>query len=139
VDPALITLEVTETELIRDTERAQTSIRALRERGLRVVVDDYGAGHAALGYLYDFHLDGIKIDKRYVKDILNSERAHAIVQSTIQMAHSLGLKVVAEGVEDAQTLQELGRLGCDRAQGYHYARPMPLHELQIWLNHQEAA
>jgi EAL domain-containing protein (putative c-di-GMP-specific phosphodiesterase class I) len=94
--------------------------------GFRLSIDDFGTGEASLAYLADLPSDELKLDRRFVSRILDSERDRVIVASTIGLAHSLGQKVVAEGIEDHETYQMLRKLGCDYAQGFYLGRPQPL-------------
>jgi diguanylate cyclase len=126
-------LEITETAFVADPERAGRSLRQLAAAGVRISLDDFGIGQTSLGYLSTLPLHEVKIDKSFVMDML-SDRSHAaIVRSVIDLAHNLGFQVVAEGVETEQILAELTVLGCDIAQGYLLARPMPPGLLPAWL------
>jgi diguanylate cyclase (GGDEF)-like protein len=125
-------LEITESALMEEPELARQTLLHLREAGYSLYVDDYGTGYSSLAYLKRLPLDAIKIDRSLLKGIDGDRDALLIVRSTIHMAHDLGLKVVAEGVEDETTLARLAELGCDTAQGYLFARPMPLEELLAW-------
>ena len=93
--------------------------------GLRIAVDDYGTGYCALAYLRDLPIDELKIDRSFIANVTTDPRSAAIVRSTVELAHALGLKVVAEGVEDQEALDALAGVGCDYAQGYHFSRPLP--------------
>jgi EAL domain-containing protein (putative c-di-GMP-specific phosphodiesterase class I) len=126
-------VEITETGLIGDIGGVVTVLNQLRSLGVRVAVDDFGAGQSALGYLKQLPVDLLKIDKSFVQDLLRSPRDAALVRSTIELAHSLELDVVAEGVEDQATLERLAALGCDLAQGYYVSRPLPPERLLAWL------
>jgi len=117
-------LEITETGLINDLERAREVIATLRRAGIRCAIDDFGAGYGSMMYLNKFEVDEIKLDRSYVCHMLDNPRDRSIVTSAIGLAHSLGLKVTAEGVEDIATLQALGSMGCDTAQGYVIAQPL---------------
>ena len=99
--------------------------RALRGLGLRIAVDDYGTGYCALAYLRDLPIDELKIDRSFIAHVTADPRSAAIVRSTIELAHALDLKVVAEGVEHQEALDALAAFGCDFAQGYHFSRPLP--------------
>jgi diguanylate cyclase (GGDEF)-like protein len=125
----MLILEVTETDVMRDTEAVLRSIDLLRRRGIRISLDDFGTGHASLTYLQRMAPDELKIDRSFVTNLLHSASDQAIVRTSIQLAHDLGATVTAEGVEDARTLEWLAAAGCDVAQGFAIAKPMALSEL----------
>jgi len=125
VPPHALTLEVTESALMRDVVRAQAVLAQLRDAGIAISIDDFGTGYSSMAYLQRLPADELKIDRSFVADIAGSERARHLVRSMVDLGHHLGLEVVAEGVEDAATLALLRELGCDRAQGYGIGRPMP--------------
>jgi EAL domain-containing protein (putative c-di-GMP-specific phosphodiesterase class I) len=126
-----LTLEITETAEIDDNAMAEQVLRALHQLGVAIAVDDFGTGHSSLVRLARFPIAELKIDRSFVQEMLDSEQP--IVATAIQLAHSLGLRVVAEGVEDVQTLDALRGHGCDLAQGYHISRPLPAAEFAAWL------
>ena len=128
----LIEFEVTETALMRDPERAQAAIQALSELGVRVAIDDFGTGYSSMTYLRKLAVAKIKIDKSFVMDMGVSRNDSVIVRSIIDLGHSLGLKVVGEGVETAEAMAVLASLGCDYAQGFHLARPMDAQAFDAW-------
>jgi diguanylate cyclase (GGDEF)-like protein len=138
VDAALLTIEVTESTLIADPRRALRVLQELRQIGVRMAIDDFGTGYSSLSYLQRLRPDDLKVDKSFVTDMLTDENDAVIVRSIIELAHGLGLTVVAEGVEDGATLSMLAALHCDRAQGFHVARPMPEPQLLAWLNARRA-
>jgi EAL domain-containing protein (putative c-di-GMP-specific phosphodiesterase class I) len=105
----------------------------LRGIGVRVAVDDFGTGHASLTYLKQLAIDELKIDKSFITNYALDHSDGIIVRSTVDLAHNLGLWVVAEGVEDPATLEGLRLIGCDTAQGYHVSRPMPTREFERWF------
>jgi EAL domain-containing protein (putative c-di-GMP-specific phosphodiesterase class I) len=105
----------------------------LRDRGVRIAVDDFGTGYSSLAYLRELPIDELKLDRSFVMPMAEDPRAAALVLSTIGLAHSLGLRLVAEGVEDVTALELLRRNGCDEAQGYHLSRPLPAVDLDRWL------
>jgi EAL domain-containing protein (putative c-di-GMP-specific phosphodiesterase class I) len=108
-----------------DPERSNRTLRALNARGIKLSVDDFGTGHCSLAYLRDLPVQELKLDRSFVRDIAVHERDAAIVRSTIDLAHSLGLTLVAEGVEDVAAAALLREMGCDVAQGYYFGRPQP--------------
>jgi EAL domain-containing protein (putative c-di-GMP-specific phosphodiesterase class I) len=124
-------LEVTETTMLADRERSRQVIRQLHEMGLVVSVDDFGTGLSSLAYLSELAVSELKIDHALIRRLTseNDGRNRAIVRATTDLGHSLGLRVVAEGVEDAETYEQLVSLGCDLAQGYLMCRPLPADQL----------
>jgi diguanylate cyclase len=118
-------LEITESVIMFDPQRARTVLEALRLHGCRIALDDYGTGYSALAYLRDLPVDELKLDRSFVAGISTDPRSAAIVRSTIELAHALGLKVVAEGIEDQVTLDAVASFDCDYAQGFHFSRPIP--------------
>ena len=133
VPPDRLCLEITETTLMADPLRARQILCALHDHGVRVAVDDYGTGYSSLAYLRDLAVHELKLDRGFIGNVRVDDRASAIVRSTVDLAHSLGLSLVAEGVEDEETAQLIATFGCDVAQGYLYSRPLPPHELEAWL------
>ena len=127
--PSNLALEVTENAIIRTPATAISVLTALREHGIRLSIDDYGTGQSTLSYLKQLPVHELKIDKSFVSSICASSSDEIMVRSTIDMAHDLGLQVVAEGVEDAATFQLLSAMGCDFIQGYLVGRPMPFDAL----------
>jgi diguanylate cyclase (GGDEF)-like protein len=118
-------LEITESMLMHDPQRAGETLERLAAIGVGLSVDDFGTGYSSLAHLKRLPVDTIKIDKSFVLDMADDEADEAIVRSTIELAHNLGLRVVAEGVESAEAWMRLAALGCDLAQGFHLARPLP--------------
>jgi diguanylate cyclase (GGDEF)-like protein len=131
--PACLELEITESMLMHDPERAAVTLERLAAIGVGLSVDDFGTGYSSLAHLKRLPVDTIKIDKSFVLDMAHDEADEAIVRSTIELAHNLGLRVVAEGVESAAAWLRLGALGCDLAQGFHLARPLPANGLLALL------
>jgi diguanylate cyclase (GGDEF)-like protein len=123
--PAMLELEITENDMMADPERARRVLGELRLLGVRIAIDDYGTGYSSLAYLRGLPVDVLKIDKSFVMDLAASPDNQSIVRSTVELGHNLGLTVVAEGVEDADSLELLRHYGCDRAQGFHLGHPMP--------------
>jgi diguanylate cyclase (GGDEF)-like protein len=133
VEPHRLTLEVTESGVMTDPHLAMGVLASLRAIGVRLAVDDFGTGNASLTYLKQMAIDELKIDKSFITHYADDQNDEIIVRSTVDLAHSLGLWVVAEGVEDRGTLDDLRRIGCDTAQGYHLSRPMTASELERWV------
>jgi len=133
VDPQAVTLEVTETTMMTDSARARLVLNSLDELGVSLAIDDFGTGYSSLAYLSNLPVDVVKIDRTFVMDMAVDERLAKIVTSTTALAHSLGLTVVAEGVENRGTWDLLQEAGCDVAQGYYLGRPMPFTDLSAWL------
>jgi diguanylate cyclase (GGDEF)-like protein len=127
--PKLLRIEITEGVLISHMEAAKSTIRQLRQLGVEVVLDDFGTGYSSLSYLQNLDLDGMKIDRSFMKDLGRRPLATQIMRSVIDLGHSLGLKVVAEGVENDWQARLLRMLQCDYLQGYYLGTPMPLVEL----------
>jgi diguanylate cyclase (GGDEF)-like protein len=125
IHPSLIELEITESHLMQDPDHAIRVMRALRETGIKVAVDDFGTGYSSLAYLTRFPVSALKIDRSFVAGIERENGDAAIVRTIIEMARTLAFTVVAEGVENAEQVAYLRRFGCDQAQGYFFARPMP--------------
>jgi diguanylate cyclase (GGDEF)-like protein len=136
VPPSAIVLEVTESVLLSDPERSLATVAALAALGTTVSIDDFGTGYASLTYLRELPVAELKLDRSFTADLLTDARVAAIIASTIGLAHQLGLRVVAEGVEDRATLRDLRQLGCDESQGYLHSRPLPAAELEVWLRAQ---
>lgn len=126
-------LEVTETAAMENPQLAMRSLERYRAAGVSVAIDDYGSGFSSLAYLKDIPATELKIDKAFVLDIADSKRNSLLVRSTIDLGHSLGMQVTAEGVETATALSLLALMGCDAAQGYFIGRPMPIDHLMDFL------
>jgi diguanylate cyclase (GGDEF)-like protein len=131
--PAALTLELVEDTLMSDPERGRTVLGQLRALGVRTSIDDYGTGYSSLAYLRRLPADELKLDRSLIAEVDSDPAAAAIVRHTVALAHDLGLSLVAEGIEDAGTARALARLGCDVAQGYAFARPMPVADFRRWL------
>jgi len=133
VPPGALQLEITEDFLMADRDRARSILTRLRDGGVQISIDDYGTGYSSLSYLRELPIDELKLDQSFVLPMADDPRAAALVASTIALAHSLGLRMVAEGVETDVAYAELKRLGCDQAQGYLVSRPVPADTLDHWL------
>ena len=133
VDGSRFELELTEWMLVDDLDNTTYRIQALRGLGLAFAIDDFGTGYSSLAYLRKLPLDQVKIDRSFVRELPQRSEDLHIVEAIISMAHSLGFKVVAEGVEDAETLEILRLRGCDRFQGYHLCRPVDPERFEVLL------
>jgi EAL domain-containing protein (putative c-di-GMP-specific phosphodiesterase class I) len=136
VPPAMLTVEITESAMMRDPEQAQLVMQALAGLGVRLAVDDYGTGYSSLEYLLKLPIHEIKLDRAFCSNIVTELRATAIVRSTVDLTHALGLRMVAEGVENAGTLFVLRELGCDMVQGWLLGRPMSAQAFEVLLAQQ---
>lgn len=126
-------LEITEDFLMSDRVRSRAVLTQLRDVGVQIAVDDFGIGYSSLSYLRDLPIDELKLDRSFVLPMADDARAAALVASTVDLAHSLGLRMVAEGVEDAAAYDALARYGCDVAQGFFMSRPVPAADLDAWF------
>ncbi len=134
IEPACLTLELTESAVMTDTKKAFDSLSKLDKMGVKLAIDDFGTGYSSLDYLKRLPVDELKIDRSFVIDMATSKNDAAIVRSTIDLAHNLGLNVVAEGVEDQNSLDLLEKMGCDTMQGYFTCRPLPANEISEYLS-----
>jgi EAL domain-containing protein (putative c-di-GMP-specific phosphodiesterase class I) len=131
VPARLLGLEITETTIMEDPERALEVLTRLADAGIRLSIDDFGTGYSSLAYLKVLPVHELKIDRVFVAALTTSERDRVIVDSTVALGARLGLEVVAEGVEDEPTLAALAALGCQQAQGYYFSRPVPAEMLRL--------
>jgi diguanylate cyclase (GGDEF)-like protein len=134
-----IEIEITETALMQDPQRAMAALQRLYDAGVRIYIDDFGTGFSSLGYLKKLPIHGIKIDKSFVIDLEQNADSEAIVRSTISLAHNLGLKIVAEGVESQQIWERLTTYKCDDAQGYHFSKPLPADRFEMMVGKPDTA
>ena len=134
VDGASLTIEITETAIIADHENAASILTDLHRLGIELSIDDFGTGYFSLSQLRDLPIDEIKIDRSFVSSMSSEDKDAFIVRSTIALGRDLGMRVVAEGVEDSSTLQELRWLGCDYAQGFLMSRPLDGDQVTTWLH-----
>jgi len=139
IDPGRLSVEITETALMTDPERAAVVLQDLRQAGIGISIDDFGTGQTSLSYLSALPIDEIKIDCSFIADMTVSTGHRAIVRSIVDLGHNLGLHVVGEGVETEEVASALTATGCDVAQGFLYARPMPAKELSDWLAFREVS
>lgn len=133
VPAALLELEITESTIMVDPKRAMEVLRRLHTMGIALSIDDFGTGYSSLAYLKELPVNELKIDRTFVANMASNRGDAFIVRSTIDLAHNLRLQVVAEGVEDEHTMNELAELGCNIAQGFHISRPVPPKEFAEWL------
>ncbi|MGQ0805167.1 MAG: putative bifunctional diguanylate cyclase/phosphodiesterase [Actinomycetota bacterium] len=137
VDAHRLQLEITERTALAERDRTGRTLHRLRDRGIRVAIDDFGTGYSSLSYLRHFPVDVLKLDKSFVDGIGTLESGAAIVEAVITMGHALGMRITAEGVERAEQVTELRALGCDAAQGFHFARPVAPHALAELLDEED--
>ena len=123
---------MTESVLIGHEDAALHTIEQLKALGVRLSIDDFGTGYSGLSYLHRFRVDRIKIDRSFIARLGQHAEQQAIVRAIVQMATHLGLHTMAEGVENAETVARLADIGCDEAQGFHYARPLPAAMVEPW-------
>ncbi|HUW28250.1 MAG TPA: EAL domain-containing protein [Sulfuriferula sp.] len=133
LDPRLLELEMTESILIQEAENILATVNRLKSLGVKLSIDDFGTGYSSLAYLKRFNVDKLKIDQSFVRDMVDNPNDAAIVRAIIQMAHSLNLRTLAEGVEDEHMVAPLRLLHCDEVQGYFFAHPMPADEFPRYL------
>jgi EAL domain-containing protein (putative c-di-GMP-specific phosphodiesterase class I) len=126
-------LEITESLLMQDVNESIRKLRELRDHGIRIALDDFGTGYSSLAYLSKLPLDSVKIDRAFIQGVTECAEDASVVASIISLAHTLGLKVVAEGVESESQAALLRELRCDQVQGFLFGRPMPAEDLEKWL------
>jgi EAL domain-containing protein (putative c-di-GMP-specific phosphodiesterase class I) len=131
--PSSIEIEITESAIMFDPEGALMSLESLVDYGVRLSLDDFGTGYSSLSYLQRLPVTAVKIDKSFVEPLLSDDTARAIVHSVVELAHSLGLSVIAEGVDSAPVMEQLTALGCDGLQGFYVASPMGPALLESWI------
>ncbi len=135
--PEWLTLEVTEGAIMTNPARAKLTLTKLRETGVKISIDDFGTGYSSLAYLRDLPADEVKIDRLFVKDMTFSEKNACIVRSVIDLGRNLGLQVVAEGAEDAATVDMLASMGCNSIQGYYFSAPLPSTQFAEWFSQKQ--
>jgi predicted signal transduction protein with EAL and GGDEF domain len=133
LDPAFLELELTESAAIADMDTTRVTLHALNRLGIRLAIDDFGAGYAGLGYLRDCKVDALKIDRSFVAGLGTSAEDAAMIRAVLDVAGSLGLDVTAEGIESQEQLEQLRTMGCTRGQGYIFSRPLPAEEVPTHL------
>ncbi len=129
----LLDLEITETIIMTDPARARRVLTELADMGVTLSIDDFGTGYSSLAYLRDLPVQQLKIDRTFVQDMTGDSDDEVIVRAVVDLARNLGVRTIAEGVEDLATWEQLRRLGCDSAQGYFLSRPMPPEEFWAWV------
>lgn len=134
VDPAMLKIEITESVLIEDFDRAIDVLRQIRQMGIQLSIDDFGTGYSSLAYLSKLPCEEIKIDRSFIQNILTCRDDECLIQSIIAMAKALNRNIVAEGVETAEQLEKLTTFGCDLIQGYYISRPIPLDEFSEFIS-----
>ncbi len=135
LDPKYLMLEITEQALFHDFGLATVVLQCLRDLGIRISVDDFGTGHSSMARIRNLPVDELKIDKSFVTELPDNRKDVAIVRATIELAHNLGIEVLAEGVESRPAMRWLANMGCERAQGFLISRPMPAETFSQWVNH----
>ena len=133
VGPEMLTLEITESTIMEDVGRSILVLECLRDIGVRISIDDFGTGHSSLAQLKNMPVHELKIDKAFIVNICRDTQDESIVRATVELAHSLGLDVVAEGVEDEDTMRRVTSLGCNVAQGYFLSKPAPATDMTEWI------
>ena len=136
--PKELRIELTETVIIQNMAAVSESVHQLRELGAGVALDDFGTGYAGLDYLQTLPFTCLKIDRTFVQQIHQSDRSVHIIRAALELARSMGLSTIAEGIEDAATGERLAAMGCSHAQGYYYARPMAKAQIAAWATAQQA-
>ncbi|HAP75393.1 MAG TPA: hypothetical protein DCR14_04860, partial [Acidimicrobiaceae bacterium] len=139
IDPSLLDLEITETHLVADVARAGAVVDDLRQQGVHVAIDDFGTGYSSMGYLHRLTVDTLKIDRVFVAGMCDDRLDRSIVELLLRLGDSLGMHVVAEGVDSQEKLDALREMGCHLAQGFHIARPMPVADATTWLRDRSIA
>jgi EAL domain-containing protein (putative c-di-GMP-specific phosphodiesterase class I) len=131
IAPCLLELELTESMIMRDPLAAAATMQELKALGVHLALDDFGTGYSSLNYLRRFPVDSLKIDRSFISDVASDASAAAVATSIVAIANSLGLQVVAEGVETREQLAFLRNCGCDSLQGYYFSRPVPTEEFAV--------
>jgi diguanylate cyclase (GGDEF)-like protein/PAS domain S-box-containing protein len=133
VDPKWLEIELTESSLMENTSHTISSLKAVKELGIKISIDDFGTGYSSLAYLRRFPIDKLKIDIAFVREVVTNPQDAAIARTIIELAHSLNLHVIAEGVETREQLAILAEHHCDQVQGYLFSRPLPVDQLEVFL------
>ena len=134
VKPEMMCMEITESALMEDPLKAKRTVEELHRLGVSISIDDYGTGYSSLAYVKNLPVNELKIDREFIKNMINNKQDIAIVRSTIELGHNLGLKVVAEGIEREEEMQMLKEFGCDQAQGYLISKALTASDMQKWIS-----
>ena len=134
LDPACLELEITESSLVHDTKNFIKTLHELKALGVKLAIDDFGTGYSSMAYLKDFPVDRLKIDQVFVSHLETEPSNIAILKAIIALGHSLGMKVIAEGVETAYQQAFLHGIGCDELQGYYFSKPLPMKVLEMFIH-----
>jgi EAL domain-containing protein (putative c-di-GMP-specific phosphodiesterase class I) len=137
LDAEKLTLEITESSIMQNVRHAISVLECLRDIGVKISMDDFGTGHSSLAQLRDIPLHELKIDKSFVMSMAQDEHNDSIVETTVNLAHSMHLRVVAEGVEDIETMRRITAIGCEQAQGYFLSKPIGAKQFRAWLANYE--
>ena len=135
--PKLLVLEITESAVMKDPEKAIARLETLKRLGFSISIDDYGTGHSSLAQLRRLPVEELKVDRAFVQHLSEESKDKSIVRSTIHLAHELGLRVVAEGVENEDSWRVLQSMHCDELQGYFFSKPLPISGFIDYLNNHE--
>lgn len=138
VEPSRLAIEVTESILVADSATTHQTLQELRDLGLQVAIDDFGTGYSSLSYLHALPVTAVKIDRSFIERLGRPDDSTSVVRAIIEMSHATGLEVVAEGVSDMDLQARVSTMGCDAAQGFYWARPMPVDEFASWWNEDPA-
>jgi diguanylate cyclase (GGDEF)-like protein/PAS domain S-box-containing protein len=138
LEPRLLELELTESILVEDIDHLLAQLDVLKKLGVKLAIDDFGTGYSSLAYLKKFNIDRLKIDQSFVRDINTDPNDAAIVRAIVQMAHTLNLDVIAEGVEDEAMLKHVRESGCDEVQGYFFSRPLPAQTFEAFIKSRDS-
>ena len=133
VEPAMVCMEITESALMEDPIKARRTVQQLHDLGVSISIDDYGTGYSSLAYVKNLPVNELKIDREFIKNMINNKEDVAIVRSTIELGHNLGMKVVAEGIEREEEMQMLKEFGCDQGQGYLISRAITAADMEKWI------
>jgi EAL domain-containing protein (putative c-di-GMP-specific phosphodiesterase class I) len=139
VPARLLVVEITESTIMTDPEHALQILGRLSQMGVQLSIDDFGTGYSSMAYLKELPVHELKVDRSFVSQMISNTSDTVIVRSTVDLGRNLGLRVVAEGVEDQATWQELDAMDCDAIQGFYVSRPVPADDLLNWLKQQQAA
>jgi len=137
LSPECLTLEISEGDIMSEPIRAKQTLETIKNTGINLSIDDFGTGYSSLSYLKRLPVDEIKVDRSFVMEMIEDKDDDIIVRATIEVAHNLGLKIVAEGVHDKQTWERLKTLSCDIAQGHYISKPLSAAEFSVWLSGNE--